>query len=53
MITYSTRGGQKGYSGHVICFPTPIIEIAKKLPWAPQDLNIIIFKIKGQGTDNY
>ena len=48
MRVYIKPGGQRGYSGHCINFPQNVTELATSLPRHPQDVAVIIVKVKGR-----
>lgn len=48
MRVYVKPGGQKGYSGHCINLPQHIEELACSLPRYPEDLSVIVVRMKGK-----
>lgn len=48
MRVYIKPGGQRGYSGHCINLPQNVQELAHTLPRFPNDLSVIVVKMKGK-----
>ena len=51
MTVYIKPGGQRGYSGHCINLPQHVEELALSLPRYPQDLSVIVVKMKGKDNN--
>lgn len=48
MRVYIKPGEQRGYSGHCIYLPQNVNELVSSLPRYPENLSVIIVKVKGR-----
>ena len=50
MRVYIKPGGQRGYSGHCINLPQHVEKLATSLQRYPEELSLIVIKMKGQNN---